>query len=1211
MCGDKYSFVLICVLILAGAVYAVDPANPPATLTQTVSDGVETITLQMTLESVRGSNFEVLVQNSSGTYDTHTPADVSTYIGTVDEYPGAIAAGILKSDGDLWTKVYFDRGYTWFTLGASKYGERGDYPAYLHWPTLDNLAPGHVGTTTYLWDQAIDISWKHFDQYASNDAAIALEQVEFNVMQFKAIYLRDALVIPGLARVVIRGSQGHCPYEASAGLGNVKVEWEANHSRPGVDYDLVAMSSPAIGGGVAWVGTVGVGNSYSANGAWPGGEFDVVGRHEIGHNWGVYDNHAGNPEGHTIDSGNAFGRFSGPEVESILDQRDAKLAYLDSQGTYNTIDVPPYASLDTSRVLAGTGSVTTDVLINDHDANADSISLSSFEALSANAAAVSLSSGTGPGGRDELTYSLGNDIGMDSFYYTIIDSSGQTATGLVLIYVDLENTLKGYWNLDETGGAVAGDMSVFGNDASLHGDMTFDSGSVAGQFGNGVYFDGVDDYVNLQGLMIEGNAVTMTAWIKREGTQVNWAGIFMCRGGASAGLDMLSNNELRYEWDGTWTFSTGLYVPGNQWTFVAMVIEPGKATVYMDDGTTLKSTVNNVAHSVQTIGGGHLGDDYGYRYFKGSIDDVRIYDYSMTRAEIEAVIAGGNANSPIPFDGADDIKFRLLKWVGGAAVSGYDVYLGTDRAAVADATGESAQYQGMVSGTAFAADLLRESTDYYWRVDTVTGSETFSGAVWGFRTAETLNNVGENLLVHLTMDNADISGSRISDVSGAPVYNGTNDGAATGTAGQIGEAIRLDGSSSRVSLPAMNLNSNTVTISTWIKRDGNQADWAGLLFAREGASDAGIQFGTDNELRYMWNGGNWGWDSGLVVPDGLWTFVALVIEPGEAAIYMNYGAGTRSAVNVATHGIEEFNGISYLGWDGNTSWSDRYFKGDIDDVAIWKRALSSAEIEYICQKGREGKTFDDATPEFITDPIAVSAAIEGMEYAGSIGFEAIDPDGGAVVYDKIDGPGWLNIAPGGALTGVPDDDDVGENQFTVRATDDEGDSTQAQMNISVLNTYTGELALADFAGLAAYWLEAGCVDVPPCGGADLSDDGDVDGEDLRILAGNWLAVCMPASLHVQSIVTGTVSGTYGREKYRAAVTINDDCGIAVGGVTVIGTFTGAFTQQITGVTDSNGVAVLVSSGQVSNPSFTFCVDDVVDEDLIYDPGGNIETCGDY
>lgn len=100
-----------------------------------------------------------------------------------------------------------------------------------------------------------------------------------------------------------------------------------------------------------------------------------------------------------------------------------------------------------------------------------------------------------------------------------------------------------------------------------------------------------------------------------------------------------------------------------------------------------------------------------------------------------------------------------------------------------------------------------------------------------------------------------------------------------------------------------------------------------------------------------------------------------------------------------------------------------------------------------------------------------------------------------------------------------------------------------------------------------------------------------------------------ASCHVESIITGTVNGTSGRKKCQAIVTINDRQGNVVAGATVTGTFEEQlFTEQTTAITDSNGMAVLVSSGQVPAPSFNFCVDDVSDAELSYAPEENITTC---
>ena len=55
------------------------------------------------------------------------------------------------------------------------------------------------------------------------------------------------------------------------------------------------------------------------------------------------------------------------------------------------------------------------------------------------------------------------------------------------------------------------------------------------------------------------------------------------------------------------------------------------------------------------------------------------------------------------------------------------------------------------------------------------------------------------------------------------------------------------------------------------------------------------------------------------MPDGLWTFTALIVGPDSAILYLNTGTGLRSATNTTAHAIEEFNGISYLGWDSSAS----------------------------------------------------------------------------------------------------------------------------------------------------------------------------------------------------------------------------------------------------------------------------------------------------
>ena len=136
--------------------------SPPATFSSNVSNGSETVTVDFTQHPIRSGNFQVLVQDSSGTFTTHTPAASRIYFGTVQDHPGAIAAGLLKSSGTLICRIYFESGVEWSSTGgtASVRGSTNWTPA---WPTT--LVPaGGAGATVYVAELGIDAS---NDQYVA------------------------------------------------------------------------------------------------------------------------------------------------------------------------------------------------------------------------------------------------------------------------------------------------------------------------------------------------------------------------------------------------------------------------------------------------------------------------------------------------------------------------------------------------------------------------------------------------------------------------------------------------------------------------------------------------------------------------------------------------------------------------------------------------------------------------------------------------------------------------------------------------------------------------------------------------------------------------------------------------------------------------------------------------------------------------------------
>ncbi len=142
------------------------------------------------------------------------------------------------------------------------------------------------------------------------------------------------------------------------------------------------------------------------------------------------------------------------------------------------------------------------------------------------------------------------------------------------------------------------------------------------------------------------NTVTVAGWLKRDADVSNGDLGWPCWLG-DGGMHMNDNTgELRYHWKGDkWGWSSGLNVQADVWTFVAMVIEPTRATFYMSDGTTLKSAVNNTTHNALAVYSplGFAGNqpDRVDRNYNGQHDDFAVYNRALTQSEINTLFMVG------------------------------------------------------------------------------------------------------------------------------------------------------------------------------------------------------------------------------------------------------------------------------------------------------------------------------------------------------------------------------------------------------------------------------------------------------------------------------------------------------------------------------------------------------------------------------------------
>lgn len=191
-------------------------------------------------------------------------------------------------------------------------------------------------------------------------------------------------------------------------------------------------------------------------------------------------------------------------------------------------------------------------------------------------------------------------------------------------------------------------------------------------------------------------------------------------------------------------------------------------------------------------------------------------------------------------------------------------------------------------------------------------------------------------------------------------------------------ALQLGGNNTPgyVQIPAFGATYAGATFECWLKRDGTQADTAGLIIQRDSVA-CGLSFQSDGQqLAYNWNdnASDWEWDSGLIPPDGTWTYAAVAIGPSKAVMYMYDGSTWSAATNLVSHSSQSFADTISIGNDPINS--SRYYNGLLDEVAIYPACLSEGQL----RSHVEAALGIQMAPVLLTDPPVLET--KGAIYAG-------------------------------------------------------------------------------------------------------------------------------------------------------------------------------------------------------------------------------------
>ncbi len=154
-----------------------------------------------------------------------------------------------------------------------------------------------------------------------------------------------------------------------------------------------------------------------------------------------------------------------------------------------------------------------------------------------------------------------------------------------------------------------------------------------------------------------------------------------------------------------------------------------------------------------------------------------------------------------------------------------------------------------------------------------------------------------------------------------------------------GYALNCQTNNDFVQTKELGWNTNQATFSAWVKADTIQEPYTGIITHANDSLPGGILLGNNNELIFQWAGGDWNWNSGLYVPIGEWSHVALVITPDSARVYLN-GVGSTYVNNLPPLNWKD--GVSIGRYA--TTWNNRNFSGEIEEVCLWDTILTEQQI---------------------------------------------------------------------------------------------------------------------------------------------------------------------------------------------------------------------------------------------------------------------------
>jgi hypothetical protein len=403
-----------------------------------------------------------------------------------------------------------------------------------------------------------------------------------------------------------------------------------------------------------------------------------------------------------------------------------------------------------------------------------------------------------------------------------------------------------------------------------------------------------------------------------------------------------------------------------------------------------------------------------------------------------------------------------LAWDAVSGATGYRLYYGT-------ASGSYAPPVDAQNATSYTVAGLTDGTRYYFAVraynatttsgystelDTVVGSGTPPPPPPGGGGSGGSSSVKPGLVAAFGFEEA--SGTQVIDASGYGNH-GTISNVTRVATTQFGRVLSFSGlNSSWVTVndsASLDL-SNGMTLEAWVYPTASMSGWdtvimkeqtGGNAYALSANSDTNIPNttvnvgGTDRQLR-----------AGSYLPANQWSHVAATYNGSTQRLYVN---GAQVGARSQTGAITLSNGALRIG--GNSVWGS-YFNGYIDEVRVYNRELSQAEISADSKAAVVGLVVSTSSSRSNSVPLN-GVPVSGYIYAS---YKLISPTATSKPAKQV--KFWLDDPNPNSPTGSPRFTDYG-SPFDLAGTNSDG--TAKAFSTSGLakgvHTITAQVTLSD------------------------------------------------------------------------------------------------------------------------------------------------------